>query len=170
MKNEERPEESGTAEDPYSQRTVLYGETFEKFPFHPEDVLRVRRSHEFFLRHLLCKDFTITDLARNACMSETKFKKVFRTVFKRSVYKYYQDLRLFYALQLIARDNFSLKQTAAVLHYANPQKLSISLRKYFGVPVQELRKVEVLPVCAEPLPFDPMLDKKWLARNTNGHP
>ncbi len=170
MKNEEYAGTSGMADDSYSQRVLLYGDTFEKLPFHPDDVDRVRRSHQFFLRHLLCKDFTITDLARDACMSETKFKKVFRAVFKKPVYKYYQDLRLFYALQLLARDHFSLKQTAAVLHYANPQKLSISLRRYFGVPVHELRKVEVLPLCAEPLPLDPALDKKWIARHTNGHP
>ncbi|MGE4568986.1 MAG: helix-turn-helix transcriptional regulator [Bacteroidales bacterium] len=170
MKKEEFCGASGKSVDSYSKRSVLYGDTFEKFPFHPDDVDRVRRSHQFFLRHLLCKDFTITDLARNACMSETKFKKVFRAIFKKPVYKYYQDLRLFYALQLIARDNFSLKQTAAALHYANPQKLSISLRRYFGVPVHELRKVEVLPLCAEPLPLDPLLDEKWLARATNGRP
>ncbi len=169
MKNEEKLGLSGNSGNPCEKRVVLYGETFEKFPMHPDDVERVRRSHEFFLRHLLCKDFTITDLARMACMSETKFKKAFRTIFKMSVYKYYQDLRLFYALQLIARDNFSLKQTAAALHYANPQKLSIALRKYFGIPIHELRKVEVLPVCAEPLPQDSVLDQKWIGRST-GHP
>lgn len=169
MKNEEKAEVSESAEDLNERRVVLYGDTFEKFPMHPDDVERVRRSHEFFLRHLLCKDFTITDLARMACMSETKYKRAFRTIFKMSVYKYYQDLRLFYALQLIARENFSLKQTAAALHYANPQKLSIALRKYFGIPIHELRKVEVLPVCAEPLPHDPVLDQKWIGRTTD-HP
>ena len=125
----------------------------ENCTFHPQDIKRVKLSHEFFLRHLLDRDFTTVDLARDACMSETKYKRIFRYVFKTSAFKYYQELRLQYAFNLIVRDKLHVKEVATILSYHNPQKLSLALRKYFEVSIPELKAMSAISKCAEPFPY-----------------
>ena len=121
--------------------------------FHPEDIKRVKQSHEFFLRHLLDRDFKIVEIAREACMSETKYKKLFRYVYNNSAFKYYQELRLQYAFNLITRERLHIKEVAAILHYRNSQKLSLALRQFFEVSIPELKTMsDVYFKCAEPLP------------------
>ena len=121
--------------------------------FHPQDIKRVKQSHEFFLRHLLDRDFTMVELARDACMSETKYKKIFRHVFNTSAFKYYQELRLQYAFNLITKDKLHIKEVAAILHFRNSQKLSLALRRFFEVSIPELKTMSAIYYkCAEPLP------------------
>ncbi|RZJ81596.1 MAG: AraC family transcriptional regulator [Chryseobacterium sp.] len=66
----------------------------------------------YYIRGCLIRDFNetpnIPKLARRACMSESKMKKLFKQVYGKSIYNYFQHFRMLEAAYLIREKDFSI--------------------------------------------------------------
>lgn len=84
---------------------------------------------------------TIKELAREAAMSESKLKKVFKIVYGLPPYEYYQKQRMQKAKQMLLSGDYSVKDIGYTLGYANLSNFTLAFKKVFGkLPSQLLPK------------------------------
>lgn len=84
---------------------------------------------------------TIKELARDAAMSESKLKKVFKGVYGQPPYEYYQHQRMNKARLMLLSGDYSVKDIGYTLGYANLSNFTLAFKKVFGkVPSQLLPK------------------------------
>lgn len=106
-----------------------------------EDINRMVELEKELTRDLFRKPPTIAALAKMLTISETKLKKDFKKVFGIPPYEYYQKARMQAAREQLLSGNYSVKQVALSLGYANLSNFSIAFRKQFGLlPSQVLEK------------------------------
>ncbi|MDH7464355.1 AraC family transcriptional regulator [Chitinophagaceae bacterium 26-R-25] len=94
------------------------------------------------IRNLLVADFSVDcplleDMARKAQMSVTKFKTLFKKLFKLSYYQYYQRYRLLAARQAIALGK-SVTETAYDFSFNSISNFSVAFKKMFKVSPSEI--------------------------------
>ncbi len=86
---------------------------------------------------------TIKELSRVAAMSESKLKKVFKSVFGLPIYEYFQKHRMQKARIMLMSGNYSIKDVGYTLGYSNLSNFTLAFKKEFGnLPsnlVKELR-------------------------------
>jgi AraC-like DNA-binding protein len=75
---------------------------------------------------------TIKELAREAAMSESKLKKIFKTVYGLPPYEYYQRQRMEKARLMLLSGNYSVKDIGYTLGYANLSNFTLAFKKVFG--------------------------------------
>lgn len=90
------------------------------------------------LESLLVKDLsvlppTIPLLAKQALMSETKLKIVFKQVYGYNIYEYYQKSRMLKARQLLKAQGLSIKEIGQMLGFQNLSNFSIAYKKEFNM-------------------------------------
>lgn len=82
---------------------------------------------------------TIDILAKQAAMSPSKLKTVFRSVFGMSIFEFYQHHRLTYARHLIIARKLTIGEIGLKIGYNNLSKFSQAYKKQFGyLPNQTL--------------------------------
>lgn len=96
----------------------------------------------------ITKDFsepcpTINELARLASMSPSKLKHLFKTVYGKPIYQYYQHHRMMKAKSLLLTKQFSIKEIGMNLGYANLSNFSTAFKKEFGILPSDLLKSTV---------------------------
>ena len=97
------------------------------------DILQLQQV-ELALQQHLFKDFpSIKELARIAGMSESKLKLLFRQVYNKSPFAYFQSLRMQKAMQLLDSRNLSVKEVAVQFVYINVSHFSAAFKKEFGI-------------------------------------
>ncbi len=92
-------------------------------------ILEVERS---MVDNFSAKPPSVNELARNAAMSTTKFKTIFKSVFGLPVYEYYQQKRMNHALELLAEGSLSVKEVGRRVGYHNISNFSAAFKKQFG--------------------------------------
>jgi len=75
---------------------------------------------------------TIKELARTAAMSESKLKKVFRTIYGWPIYEYFQKHRMQKARIMLLSRNYSIKDIGYSLGYSNLSNFTLAFKKEFG--------------------------------------
>lgn len=84
---------------------------------------------------------TIKEMARNAAMSESKLKKIFKTVYGLPPYEYYQKQRMQKARLMLLSGDYSVKDIGYTLGYSNLSNFTLAFKKVFGkLPSQLLPK------------------------------
>ena len=82
---------------------------------------------------------TVEVLAKQAAMSPSKLKTLFRSVFGMSVFEFYQHHRLAYARLLIEGRKLTIREVGLKIGYNNLSKFSRAYKKQFGyLPHQTL--------------------------------
>ncbi|MCQ5091285.1 helix-turn-helix domain-containing protein [Slackia exigua] len=76
---------------------------------------------------------TYPELARMACLSESKLSRVFKQVYGTTIHAYVIDHRLEWARALIEVEGLSVAQAAATVGYANPSHFSQAFKDHYGV-------------------------------------
>ncbi len=76
---------------------------------------------------------TINELAKAVSMSPSKLKQLFRDVYGKPIYQYYQFYRMQKARAMILSQKFSIKQVAMSLGYSNFSNFSAAFRKEFNI-------------------------------------
>lgn len=94
----------------------------------------------------LISDFTqsppsISELAREARMSETKFKNKFKELYAASPHEYYQKNRMILARNLLVTGKYSVKEVGIKLNFKNLSNFSIAFKKEFGFLPSEISNV-----------------------------
>ncbi len=82
---------------------------------------------------------TITSLARQIFMSETKLKSSFKKLYGYSIYNYYQKNRMLYAKRLLHSKENSVKSVGLLLGFKNLSNFTIAYKKEFGVLPSEIK-------------------------------
>ncbi len=75
---------------------------------------------------------TIKELARKVAMSESKLKKVFKSVYELPVYEYFQKHRMQKARTMLLSGKFSIKDVGYTLGYSNLSNFTLAFKKEFG--------------------------------------
>lgn len=84
---------------------------------------------------------TLRELAREAAMSESKLKKIFKAVYDLPPYEYYQRQRMQKARLMLLSGNYSVKDIGYTLGYSNLSNFTLAFKKVFGkLPSQLLQK------------------------------
>lgn len=83
---------------------------------------------------------TIKEMSREAAMSESKLKKVFKTVYGLPPYEYYQKQRMQKARLMLLSGQYSIKDVGYTLGYANLSNFTLAFKKVFNeLPSNVLR-------------------------------
>ena len=83
---------------------------------------------------------TIKEMARDAAMSESKLKKVFKAVYGLPPYEYYQQQRMHKARLMLLTGQYSIKDVGYTLGYANLSNFTLAFKKVFGQLPRDLVK------------------------------
>lgn len=81
---------------------------------------------------------TINGLAKMASMSPSKLKQLFKDVYGKPIYQYYQFNRMQKAKAMLLSKKFSVKEVGLSLGYANLSNFSMAFRKEFHMLPSEL--------------------------------
>ena len=85
---------------------------------------------------------TIKELAREAAMSESKLKKVFKSIYDMPIYEYFQKQRMQKARLMLISGDYAIKDVGYTLGYANLSNFTLAFKKEFGkLPSEIIRKV-----------------------------
>ena len=99
----------------------------------PEDLKRVMHIESILTENIYQQPPPIQQLAKIASVSESKLKKDFKTMFKSPIYEYYQKARMQVAREKLLTGEFSVKEVAMELGYANLSNFTVAFKKEFGV-------------------------------------
>ena len=75
---------------------------------------------------------TIKELAREAAMSESKLKKIFKVVYEFPPYEYFQKHRMIKAMHLLQSGDYAIKDVGYTLGYSNLSNFTLAFKKEFG--------------------------------------
>lgn len=101
------------------------------------DIRKIMQVEQLMVKDFSQKPLTINQLARRATMSTTKLKRLFRQVFNKPLYEYYQEQRLQKAAELLSTGHYSVNEVARRIGYQNISNFSIAFKKHFGMsPVE----------------------------------
>ena len=81
---------------------------------------------------------SINELAKMVSMSPSKLKQLFRDVYGKPIYQYYQFYRMQKAKTMLLSKKFSIKEVGMSLGYANLSNFSAAFRKEFKILPSEL--------------------------------
>lgn len=83
---------------------------------------------------------TIKELAKEVAMSESKLKKIFKTVYGLPPYEYFQKQRMQKARIMLLSGNYSIKDIGYTLGYVNLSNFTLAFKKEFGKLPSEVAK------------------------------
>ena len=109
----------------------------------PEDLKRVMHIESILTENIYKQPPPIQQLAKIASVSESKLKKDFKTMFKSPIYEYYQKARMQVARDKLLTGEFSVKEVAMELGYANLSNFTVAFKKEFGVLPSRLLRHQV---------------------------
>lgn len=93
-----------------------------------------------FISDNLSRDLTITELARVACMSSSRFSHLFRKQLGVPVRQWIEDQRISLARQLLVTTDLAVNQVAQYLGYQDALYFSRVFRKNLGLSPREFRR------------------------------
>ena len=98
----------------------------------------------YHLRDRLIRDVSempnLPELARSVCMSESKMKKLFKQIFGRSIYNYYQYFRMKEAAYVIREKNFSVSQAGHHVGFTSLSHFTTVFEEHIGLKPKKYSK------------------------------
>jgi AraC-like DNA-binding protein len=83
---------------------------------------------------------TIKELSRKVAMSDSKLKKIFKSVYGLPIYEYFQKHRMQKARLLLLSGNYSIKDVGYTLGYSNLSNFTLAFKKEFGKLPSEITR------------------------------
>jgi AraC-like DNA-binding protein len=118
--------------------TQIKGLPFRRSETRSEVFVQLKKVKDFIDRHYL-EPLQLDDLTPIACISKFALVRQFRLSFGLAPYKYIQQKRLEFALQMLQRGN-SVQDTAFMTRFADSAAFSKAFRRHFGLsPTQHLK-------------------------------
>jgi len=82
----------------------------------------------------------LPELARSAYMSESKMKKLFKQIFGKSIYNYYQHFRMMEAAYVIREKNFSVSQAGHHVGFTSLSHFTTVFEEHIGLKPKKYSK------------------------------
>jgi AraC-like DNA-binding protein len=96
------------------------------------------------IKELIDKDirvhYTVAYLATKAAVSESRLKRLFKTVFKTTLYAYLLNRRMGYAAELLQQHNKRIKAIARLTGFKTGSNFTRAFKKHTGMPPAKYRK------------------------------
>lgn len=108
-------------------------------PVNEQDRLGITQAIRYAEEHL-SEPLVLHTMAKQACMSKSKFTSVFRNHTCASVAEYVRHLRMEKALNLIKNTSIPLGEIAALVGYRKHSNFSQVFRNHYGVTPRAFRK------------------------------
>jgi AraC-like DNA-binding protein len=102
------------------------------------DIEQIRKVEQVITANLTEPCPTINELSKMVSMSPSKLKQLFKDVYGRPIYQYYQFHRMQKAKAMLLSKKFSVKQVGLSLGYASLSNFSAAFRKEFNILPSEL--------------------------------
>jgi AraC-like DNA-binding protein len=87
--------------------------------------------------------YTIAYLAEKAAMSESRLKRLFKTVFKTTLYAYLSQQRMSFATDLLQQNQKTLRQITKLTGFKNYSNFIRAFKKHTGLPPSKYRKQKI---------------------------
>jgi transcriptional regulator GlxA family with amidase domain len=101
-------------------------------PLNNADVLAIYRTRDILLSNLEnCS--TLDILSKNAEMSESKLQRLFKQIFGKSIFNYYQSCRMQEAARLLKFERLSVSEAGYRLGFTNLSHFSKIFEEHIGV-------------------------------------
>lgn len=97
-----------------------------------QDIKKYQKIASYLEGHF-CEEISLSQLAEDFGVCETKIKIQFKQLFSRTVFDYIRDLRFKYAEQLIRQNELSILEIAYEVGYSNPSHFSQGFKDRYGV-------------------------------------
>lgn len=97
------------------------------------DIMAAQKVEAILTKDITALPPTIKELARAVTMSESKLKKIFKTVYGLPPYEYFQKQRMQKAMTLLQSGEHSIKDVGYTLGYSNLSNFTLAFKKAFGV-------------------------------------
>lgn len=86
-----------------------------------------------FLESNILAEFTLREISLKVGLNEFKLKKGFKELFGKTVFGYFNELRMGYAKDLILLDKKNVSEVADILRYSEPHHFTKAFKKKFGI-------------------------------------
>jgi AraC-like DNA-binding protein len=113
---------------------------FEQAEFYGKNLLKINkydRDKLYFVKELLeqniLSEFTLREISYKSGLNEFKLKKGFKELFGKTVFNYFNDLRMNYAKDLIINDKKKVFEVSYLLGYSEPHHFTHAFKKKFGI-------------------------------------
>ncbi len=103
-----------------------------------EDITQIRKIEKTVTNDFSIPFPSIEELARSASMSSSKLKKLFKDVYGKPIYQYYQQYRMKKAKAMLLSHQYSVKTVGLSVGYANLSNFSMAFKKEFDMLPSEL--------------------------------
>lgn len=104
-----------------------------------EDFEKIMAVHELILKDYSKPIPHVNELVDIVNMSPQKFRGLFRKIFSKNYYEYYQEIRLEHAKQLLAQNKFTVVQISYKVGFTYSQNFARAFAKYTGMTAKEFK-------------------------------
>ena len=87
----------------------------------------------------LAEEFSVPRMAAIACLGPRRFRQVFREYTGKTPKRFFDQLRLDYAADLLRLNGLSVAKTSEMLGYSSPFHFSRAFQIHFGTPPSQYR-------------------------------
>lgn len=84
--------------------------------------------------------YNIPYLAEKAAMSESRLKRLFKTVYKNTLYAYLSQQRMHYAIGLLQQNQKTIRQITKLTGFKTSSNFTRAFKKHTGLPPAKYRK------------------------------
>ena len=116
--------------------TRLEGSAIERFS--EQDIRRFHQAHEILSRRFKPVP-TITSLARELAINETKLKSGFKALFGHTVFDFGHDCRMQHALHLLRDERLRISQVATAIGYRHQGTFASAFKAHFGICPKDVK-------------------------------
>ena len=85
-------------------------------------------------------NITLQTLSTIACISESKMKKLFKSVYNMSITEYIQRKRISVAEHMLIQTDLTIAEISRIVGYSNPSRLIEIFKRYYGFTPSKYRK------------------------------
>jgi len=82
----------------------------------------------------------VDTIAKKVTLSESTLKRYFKTVFRRSLYEHYLELKMEHAKKLLLERHATVNEVASILNYENVSSLIETFKKHHGYSPGQLKR------------------------------
>ncbi|WP_428657414.1 helix-turn-helix domain-containing protein [Runella sp.] len=95
--------------------------------------------HKEVTNHITSKIPSVQEASERLGLSQSKFKTIFKKVYKEPYYQYFKTQKLIQAKNLIEREEYSVKEVSELLGYSEPIKFILVFKKRYRITPGKLK-------------------------------
>lgn len=95
--------------------------------------------HKEITSHITSKIPSVDEAAQRLGLSQSKFKTIFKKIYREPYYQYFKTQKLIQAKNLIEKEEYSVKEVSELLGYSEPIKFILVFKKRYQITPGKLK-------------------------------